>query len=503
MSNHQMHTMQPTVSLKSMRKSISENASIPSSRGSNQGGGGLLRARSCGPSKYQTFMGSTGQSASSTSMSASPLTRRHAADNKAFFPSQNNNTSHSYWQSAAFSSSPPPPPMNMSYHQQAQQDRFHQSAPSGFFAQGSSALHDSYSSDSDDAASQSPPASPPAKSKNSSFWNSSNTSDHYSQNYQQRPTYNYSNQGYNLPSNRTMRYNGYPGKVKHTSHLKVWFKYVIMMGVGLAISYYGVKYSYNNNSNNNNNSADVPATSHETYVRAADSAPRILAAVSPSDTTLPPASDENNHQSKRGFRTMSTRLHTKWTTLLVVTHAVTTQERLQDPKSPAHQAMQWLLERTESSTSTAMSSFMSLSDHDVVIQFSLATLYFATAGDKWLHQEGWLDRETDVCHWHGIQCAHTQRNAHELVETITRVTLPHNHLVGTLPEEFFAGLGRDLVTLDASQNQLQGPLPQSLLKASGSNSRALRKLYLQENAWSAEDQRTSEGLTGLKVLSIY
>jgi Leucine Rich repeat len=59
-----------------------------------------------------------------------------------------------------------------------------------------------------------------------------------------------------------------------------------------------------------------------------------------------------------------------------------------------------------------------------------------------------------ICTWHGVVC-------NEDFESVLEVTLPHHLLQGTIPREFFDGAAMPfLTTVDLTGNQIQGGLPQ-------------------------------------------
>ncbi|MFP4346286.1 MAG: leucine-rich repeat domain-containing protein [Anaerolineales bacterium] len=95
---------------------------------------------------------------------------------------------------------------------------------------------------------------------------------------------------------------------------------------------------------------------------------------------------------------------------------------------------------------------------------ALADLYRGTAGESWVHSEGWLG-EGSPCDWHGIGCEGGR---------ITALDLSANHLTGALPQTL--GYLTDLTHLDLSDNRLQGTIPPTL-----GHLRRLRHLDLSGN----------------------
>ncbi|MGK3733858.1 MAG: hypothetical protein ACI8RD_000762 [Bacillariaceae sp.] len=52
-----------------------------------------------------------------------------------------------------------------------------------------------------------------------------------------------------------------------------------------------------------------------------------------------------------------------------------------------------------------VSTEQNLSVQDVVIKYALLTLYFATDGENWKNNDGWVSSQsTDTCSWYGIFC---------------------------------------------------------------------------------------------------
>jgi len=59
----------------------------------------------------------------------------------------------------------------------------------------------------------------------------------------------------------------------------------------------------------------------------------------------------------------------------------------------------------------------------------LETFYKQCGGDNWKNKVNWLDEDTDICHWYGIQC-----NDQGSVDSIL---LGSNNIVGKVPRELF------------------------------------------------------------------
>jgi len=86
------------------------------------------------------------------------------------------------------------------------------------------------------------------------------------------------------------------------------------------------------------------------------------------------------------------------------------------------------------------------------IRFALTSLYFATNGEEWYHQNNWLNEDKDVCHWEGVSCNDA--------EDVIKVVLSKNNLDGDLPEHDLIHLDTVQV-LDLSMNSVTGKIPSS------------------------------------------
>ena len=84
-------------------------------------------------------------------------------------------------------------------------------------------------------------------------------------------------------------------------------------------------------------------------------------------------------------------------------------------------------------------------------RFALVTLYYATQGEDWIDNAGWLV-DADECTWAKVTC-----NANSQVANLT---LQNNALNGTLPEEL--RVLQVLQALDVSANYLTGTIPAGL-----------------------------------------
>ena len=126
---------------------------------------------------------------------------------------------------------------------------------------------------------------------------------------------------------------------------------------------------------------------------------------------------------------------------------------LRDTSSPQYQSFTWL---THSLLYVNDSDYLSWHVSGTIQAYAMATLYYATNGDNWITNDGWL-RSLDVCSWFqqapGSHCNMT----HQLITTLS---LSSNGLVGTVPPEL--GLLTQLQTLDLSGNVLSGTIPRQI-----------------------------------------
>lgn len=81
--------------------------------------------------------------------------------------------------------------------------------------------------------------------------------------------------------------------------------------------------------------------------------------------------------------------------------------------------------------------------------YSLSVIYYAFAGDKWSHADGWLETGS-VCLWVGVDCAGLGLD----------LDLKNNNLIGTIPMEI--GLIPNLVNLRLDYNSIYGTIPRTL-----------------------------------------
>ena len=120
---------------------------------------------------------------------------------------------------------------------------------------------------------------------------------------------------------------------------------------------------------------------------------------------------------------------------------------------------------------------------------ALVTLFKASNGPLWRHQEGWLQTATP-CGWYGVTCA---------AGHISRLALPANQLGGALPAALAGVIALPaLQELDLPGNDLDGPLPDTLAALS-----ALQVLNLAENRLSGPLPTSLGQLTQLTTLDLH
>ena len=116
---------------------------------------------------------------------------------------------------------------------------------------------------------------------------------------------------------------------------------------------------------------------------------------------------------------------------------------------------------------------------------ALMELFQATNGGYWARKDGWGGPKSH-CSWHGVKCSVLDNNVTAMCAaaarageggaqlTRARSELPHNNLVGKIPESI--GSLTSLKTLDLSFNVLHGEIPRSIVRL-----QVLAILSLQHN----------------------
>ncbi|KAL7490391.1 hypothetical protein ACHAWT_000019, partial [Skeletonema menzelii] len=84
--------------------------------------------------------------------------------------------------------------------------------------------------------------------------------------------------------------------------------------------------------------------------------------------------------------------------------------------------------------------------------YALKAFYFATNGDSWDINSGWLDSSQSECDWFGVTC--------DDENIVTSLDLGNNNLSGSIPTEI--GLLKSLEYLYLYTHQLTGTIPSEI-----------------------------------------
>ena len=136
----------------------------------------------------------------------------------------------------------------------------------------------------------------------------------------------------------------------------------------------------------------------------------------------------------------------------------------EDPNSPQYRAFEWVASMEQNGNGNSNGNY----DSDTLELYALATLYYATNGDKWVRNTNWLDPKVGICDWYqSISAAATAASPTgssgtpgsncDSLSRISTLSLSSNDLIGTIPDEI--GLLSSLTFLDLSQNSINGTLP--------------------------------------------
>ena len=142
-----------------------------------------------------------------------------------------------------------------------------------------------------------------------------------------------------------------------------------------------------------------------------------------------------------------------------------------EPESPQALAFQWLLNDTDLYTGSGSNTKI-LTHWRIQQRYALATLYYATEGHLWFHNENWLNHSSHECSWYSeirnrlfqpppLLCPDFNSSDTEAMGVITNLGLTRNNLIGSLPLELM--MLTSLRTLSLGLNvQLQGPIPNAI-----------------------------------------
>jgi hypothetical protein len=124
---------------------------------------------------------------------------------------------------------------------------------------------------------------------------------------------------------------------------------------------------------------------------------------------------------------------------------VSTALAMDDKTTAQHRALQWLTSPDRPPYRVQNSPLARMTQ-----QFVLATLYYATDGDKWLVNTGWLDPTLSECEWFGCNCT--------AAGWVQGIDLVSNQLQGPIPKELSL-LSPALELLVVFSNELTGTIP--------------------------------------------
>jgi len=165
---------------------------------------------------------------------------------------------------------------------------------------------------------------------------------------------------------------------------------------------------------------------------------------------------------------------------------VSSEVALDNEDSPQGKAFLWASEDT-----IVLSLEPGTDDNDdarIIQRYVLVVFYYATGGDGWTNNEGWLGHLTE-CNWYGLQC--------NSLSNLVRLVLSSNQLSGEIPSEIGQLDGLGLEVLDLSRNQLSGPVPSQLGQFIN-----IRELYLSSNQLSGPIPSQLGQLFSLVVLDL-
>uniref|UniRef100_A0A7S3P6C9 Leucine-rich repeat-containing N-terminal plant-type domain-containing protein n=1 Tax=Amphora coffeiformis TaxID=265554 RepID=A0A7S3P6C9_9STRA len=123
-------------------------------------------------------------------------------------------------------------------------------------------------------------------------------------------------------------------------------------------------------------------------------------------------------------------------------------------------------------------------ENQIVERFALAAVYFATGGDDWTLDQGWLSDNSICDDWYGITCCShlgegsSSRCFGKHPDHIAFLDLSDNHLKGTFPVTF--ALLDELQVLMLGRNQLSGPVDSNIIASMSE----LTSLHIQFNLFS-------------------
>ncbi|KAL9178316.1 hypothetical protein ACHAXT_001744 [Thalassiosira profunda] len=140
------------------------------------------------------------------------------------------------------------------------------------------------------------------------------------------------------------------------------------------------------------------------------------------------------------------------------------QDAFLDETSPQARAVDWLSNGGGADIVTGPS--LEAVEWRIRQRYALAVLYYATGGEEWTNQYGYLDSDKHECEWGGGEQLNNGWKSLDCADGDGRVTLINlwqNNLRGTLPVEL-ASLSGSLTAIDLLTNQIEGTIPEELFR---------------------------------------
>lgn len=129
-----------------------------------------------------------------------------------------------------------------------------------------------------------------------------------------------------------------------------------------------------------------------------------------------------------------------------------------------------------------------LNEKTLLMRYVMTSFYFSLGGPMWRRDDSWLSTEdSSECTWYGVSC-NDQGG-------ISEVSLPHNNLLGSLPEDL--QFLSSLEILSISQNAVTGTIPASLALLPN-----LAELEISLNSFSGTMPTDIWKQTNLKILDL-
>jgi len=122
--------------------------------------------------------------------------------------------------------------------------------------------------------------------------------------------------------------------------------------------------------------------------------------------------------------------------------------------TPEEAAVIWLIDNTNLSVGNISDEFR------LTQKYALLVLYYATRGDLWTNNEGWLDPIMEECDWNGITCDSMLVNGIPQ-NAVTEIDLIGNNLDGDFPADIALLLFLQVLDLHENPN-LTGQIPTSI-----------------------------------------